>query len=101
MKAVIFHWRWPLSIASKIFGFNVIGITGIPFIIIVEPNATKQTIHHEMVHQKQMWKLFIIGFYFMYIYYYVRNRFVRKMSHCRAYRYNPFEIEAYKLEKTR
>ena len=101
MKSVILQWRWPLNIATKLCGFDVIGLTGIPFIIIVEPNATKQTIRHEMVHQQQMWKLFIIGFYFMYVYYYVRNRFVCKMSHAKAYRYNPFEVEAYKLEKTR
>jgi len=101
MPAITLYWRWPLIIASKIFGFNVIGITGIPFVIIVEPNATKQTVRHELVHQQQMWKLFIVGFYFMYAYYYVRNRFVRKMSHARAYRYNTFEIEAYRLEKVR
>jgi len=101
MKSVIIHWRWPLSIASKIFGFSVIGITGIPFIIIVEPNATKQTIRHEMVHQNQMWKFCIVGFYFLCGYYYIRNRLVRKMSHARAYRYNPLEVEAYRLEKVR
>jgi len=101
MKSVILYWRWPLNIASKLFGGNVIGLTGIRFVIVVEPKASKATIRHEVVHQEQMQKLFIVGFHFLYAYYYVRNRYVRKMSHARAYRYNPFEVEAYKLEKTR
>ena len=101
MKSVILRWRWPLDIASKLSGGRVIGLTGIPFVIVVEPKASKATIRHEEVHQEQMRKLCIVGFHFLYAYYYVRNRFVRKMSHARAYRYNPLEIEAYKLEKTR
>lgn len=99
MKYLILRWSWPLDIASKLCGFKVIGLTGIPFVIVVEPKASKATIRHEQVHQKQMWELFIVGFYFLYAYYYVRNRIVYKMSHTRAYRYNPLEVEAYRLEK--
>jgi hypothetical protein len=53
------------------------------------------TIKHETVHWKQWKELWFIGFAVLYIYYYLKLRFKKKLSHSKAYRAIPFEREAY------
>lgn len=53
--------------------------------------------NHEGIHIKQQYELFIIGFYVLYLYYYIKNR-RSGMDHDEAYRKIPFEMEAYDHE---
>jgi len=50
--------------------------------------------NHEMVHQKQMDKYTVVGFYFLYLWYYFSG-LVYYQSHSKAYFLNPLESEAY------
>ena len=101
MSVTILNWQWALDLASAISGFEVEGLALFPGVIVVAEGAPKETTRHEMVHQDQMEEYGFLQFSLMYDYYYLKNRLYRGMSRGRAYRYNPFEIEAYRLQKKR
>jgi hypothetical protein len=74
-------------------------ITLWPFILL----RSKEDVHnfklltHEKIHIKQQKELFILGFYVLYLYYYIKLR--RKgNSKWLAYKLIPFEKEAYTNE---
>ena len=52
-------------------------------------------VNHEMIHIKQQKELFVVGFYALYVYFWVVNLIWHRMSAADAYRMIPFEIEAY------
>lgn len=74
-------------------------ITLWPFIII-SPKRIKNSyemdviLRHEQIHLRQQAELFVIGFYILYVYYYVKF-YVKRRSHYSAYRLIPFEMESY------
>lgn len=72
---------------------NIYAITLYPFIICKEV-MNKTTLNHEKIHLRQQRELWIIGFYILYVYYWLRGR-VSGMSSVDAYLCIPFEIEAY------
>jgi len=52
---------------------------------------------HGSIHIAQQIELLVIGFYILYLFFYLQNRF-RKMNHKTAYREIPFEIETRSYE---
>jgi len=52
---------------------------------------------YESIHIAQQIELLVIGFYILYLFFYLQNRF-RKMNHKTAYREIPFEIETRSYE---
>jgi len=52
-------------------------------------------IRHELIHQKQMDRHGIVGFYLIYVKDYIKN-LVKYKNHRMAYLAIPFEVEAYR-----
>jgi len=72
-------------------------ITLWPFVISREP-MDQITLNNERIHLKQQEELLIIGFYVMYVYYWLKNMKKyegSKRQRMLAYRNIPFEREAY------
>tara|TARA_R110001599_G_scaffold131413_1_gene307366 strand:+ start:2175 stop:2519 length:345 start_codon:yes stop_codon:yes gene_type:complete len=76
---------------------NIHAITIYPF-IICRTVLEKRTRSHEFIHIAQQKELWVIGFYVLYVWYWVKNIVWKKMSSQQAYRNIPFEIEAYENE---
>ena len=76
---------------------NVQAITLYPFIIARAPLGIT-TYNHESIHLVQQRELYIIGFYILYVWYWLKARF-KGLSGSEAYYDIPFEKEAYKNEK--
>lgn len=55
----------------------------------------EQTLNHEKIHLAQQRELWLVGFYFLYAYYWLRARLFLRMSSHEAYMEIPFEVEAY------
>ena len=77
-----------------------LGTTIAPFILYNSSSLNKRSEekqtefwNHETTHIKQQYELFIIGFYVLYLYYYLKN-LKNGMSKRDAYRNIPFELEA-------
>lgn len=86
------------------------GITLYPFIFInphaISEDQIKILINHEKIHIAQYRELWIIGFYFLYLYYWIRNLImffsIRNLTPKNASYYMiPFEIEAYSFEENK
>ena len=78
---------------------NIYAITLYPF-IICKDEMDEVTLNHEKIHLAQQKELWILGFYLLYIYYWLRSR-VAGMNSEAAYFLNPFEIEAHEHEAER
>tara|TARA_R110001583_G_scaffold77638_1_gene211259 strand:+ start:71 stop:418 length:348 start_codon:yes stop_codon:yes gene_type:complete len=76
---------------------NVGAITLYPFIIARKPLGIT-TYNHESIHIVQQRELYIIGFYILYVWYWLKARF-KGLTGSEAYYAIPFEKEAYKNEK--
>ena len=72
---------------------DVYAITLYPFIISKEPLPIT-TYNHEKIHLAQQRELWVVGFYFLYVWYWLKNRF-KGMNGGDAYYAIPFEKEAY------
>jgi len=72
---------------------DVYAITLFPF-IFVEDDGNWVTINHESIHIKQQAELFVIPFYILYGYQWLRNR-LKGMNGEQAYYNIQFELEAY------
>ena len=55
------------------------------------------TLNHEKIHLAQQKELWIIGFYLLYVYYWLRGKWKGEQSLI-AYLNIPFEVEAYSNE---
>ena len=77
------------------------GLTVWPYIFIKESSFDEYLYNHEKIHVKQILELWVIGFYVLYLYYYMKNRIIHRMNHYLAYRHIPFEWEAYKMQENR
>ena len=75
-------------------GFAAINLFGILF-VRKDAVITERTLRHEAIHTAQMKELFYIGFYILYIWYWIVNLFRYKFSNHTAYRNICFEKEAY------
>ena len=76
------------------FFIDIYAITLYPFIIIKD-KGNETTINHEKIHIEQQKELFIIGFYVLYVYYWLKGK-VKGLSNDAAYMNIPFEQEAYR-----
>jgi len=78
-----------------------IAMTIWPFIFLKDKSdfKNKDLLRHEEIHIAQQKELLLIPFFFMYLYFYLNNRFKHHMKHFDAYKNNPFEIEAHKNAK--
>ena len=87
------HWIFKLP-----FMKNYSGVAVTPHLIICRGKAYKRLISHEMVHVTQMiYCGGLLYFWFAYLGYYLTG-LVKYKSHWKAYRNNPFEVEARKYE---
>ena len=69
-------------------------ITIYPF-IICRTELDKQTRTHEYIHIAQQKELWLVGFYFLYAWFWLKNIVWKRMYFSKAYQYIPFELEAY------
>lgn len=68
-----------------------------PFVIVKRSRRAEFTDNvrqHEEIHLKQQLELWLVGFWMLYAWYYVRG-LLRYHRHMDAYALNPFEREAY------
>lgn len=75
---------------------NIGAITLFPYIIYryKEEDVSKVTVNHEMIHIAQQRELWVIGFYLLYVLFWLYN--VCKYWDTKLAYYNiPFEVEAY------
>ena len=75
------------------FFIDIYAITLFPFIIIKD-EGNDYVINHEKIHIEQQKELWVIGFYLLYVYYWLKGKF-KKQSNGDAYMNIPFEREAY------
>ena len=75
------------------FFIDIYAITLYPFIIIKD-EGNEITINHEKIHLEQQKELWVIGFYLLYVYYWLKGKF-KGLSNGDAYMNIPFEREAY------
>ncbi|MBR4267149.1 MAG: hypothetical protein IKQ46_13935 [Bacteroidales bacterium] len=97
-----------MIIVSKILFDKVLrrynGITIFPFIILkqgkneLDDSTYKILINHEKIHLRQQLETFIIFFYPLYLFFYLKNR-LKGFSHFKSYQMIPFEIESYRNER--
>ena len=76
------------------FFIDIYAITLYPFIIIKD-KGNETIINHEKIHIEQQKELFVIGFYVLYVYYWLKGK-VKGLSNNAAYMNIPFEREAYR-----
>ena len=75
---------------------TVYAITLYPF-IIARDRLSITTYNHEKIHLVQQRELWILGFYILYLWYWIKAR-VKGLNSSDAYYAIPFEKEAYKHE---
>lgn len=78
---------------------NIYAITLYPFIICRE-EMDEVVLNHEKIHLAQQKELWIIGFYFLYVYYWLLGK-AKGESSLIAYLNIPFEVEAYSNESNK
>lgn len=84
-----------MIIKTKLVPNGYAAIALYPFIFIRPEYAYYETIiNHELIHHAQQRELWLVGFYWLYAYYYLKLRF-KGWSHAAAYSCIPFEEEAY------
>ena len=72
---------------------DIWAITLYPF-IICKGEMDEQTLNHEKIHLAQQRELWLVGFYLLYAFYWLRAK-LHGMSNNDAYMAIPFEVEAY------
>ena len=82
-----------IYIPFKLFGMFT-GITLWPFIFIFADEVSYRLINHERIHLRQQRELWLLGFYWLYVWDFVRNYWSSR-SWSRSYRLIRFEKEAY------
>lgn len=89
-----------MIIQSK-FICRLLGVKGICLwsFIFVKNKKDKVLVNHELIHMEQVKELWVIGFYYLYIKFYLDNRKKYKghpsVKHFWSYRSIPFEKEAF------
>ena len=72
---------------------NVYAITLYPYVFIRD-DGNERVINHEKIHLKQQRELWIVGFYLLYVAFWLFNLMIYR-SFQKAYHEIPFEREAY------
>lgn len=87
------------SIVPKLFSvfINAYAITLYPFIFIRD-EGNEVTINHEKIHLAQQKELLVIGFYVLYVMYWLIN-LAKYRDVYTAYAQIPFELEAYQNDE--
>lgn len=90
----IFNSKIPKMLSIFI---DISAITIWPFVIYraKEEDLKGSLLNHEAIHIRQQEELWVIGFYILYVYYWLKN-FLYYQHSSHAYYNIPFEIEAYK-----
>jgi len=92
----------PIIITSKFLTkmlsvvISVYAITLFPFIILSE-EVDEYTMNHELIHFEQQKELFVVGFYALYVYDFIRGM-IKYKNKDMAYYLIRFEQEAYNYE---
>ena len=92
----------PIIITSKLLAkllsivISVYAITLFPFIILSE-EVDEYTMNHELIHFEQQKELFVVGFYALYVYDFVKGMIKYKNKDL-AYFLIRFEQEAYNYQ---
>lgn len=86
------HWIFKLPF-MKPYSAIVIGRT----ILFKGPTADPVLLRHEMIHQEQMDRHGVVGFYLIYLKDFIRM-FWKHRDWQQAYRSIPFEVEAYERQ---
>ena len=73
---------------------DIWAITLYPF-IICKGKINERTLNHEKIHLAQQRELWLIGFYFLYAFWWLKYRIFYHFSSEEAYHALPFEREAY------
>ena len=91
---IIYNSRIPGLLSIFI---NIGAITLYPYIIYrnKEEEISETIKRHEMIHIIQQKELWVIGFYLLYVFYWLKN-LMKGQNSSVAYYNIPFEIEAYK-----
>ena len=76
---------------------DIYAITLYPF-IISRGEMSETTINHEKIHLAQQRELWILPFYLLYIWYWIKEKMTGRTHHD-SYMGIPFEIEAYKHQE--
>ena len=86
------------NIASKISGMYIIGVTIFLWVFIrTEHLEDEETCNHEQIHVEQYKETFLLGFFFIYAFDFVKG-ILKGMSWDDAYLNTRFEKEAYSNE---
>ena len=94
MKFYIIENSWIPKVLS--WFINIWAITLYPF-IICRGELSETIRNHEIIHLHQQRELWLIGFYTLYVLYWIKGLFKTKSFH-KAYMEIPFEKEAYANE---
>lgn len=94
MKPITIVSAWFTDLVSIVI--DVYAITLFPFIISREPMGP-ETLNHETIHIHQQMELLVIGFYLLYVYYYLVG-LAKYKDKQKAYYMIPFEQEAYEYD---
>jgi len=75
---------------------NTVAMTVLCFMILRDKSGLedKSLINHETIHWRQELETLIIGFYILYLFFYLKNLITGKVGY-EAYRSIPFEKEAF------
>ena len=82
---------------SKISPIEIHAISFACFVFCRE-TLSKTTLRHETVHYHQQLELLFVGFWVLYVFYYLKG-LARYFNGKEAYKNNPFEREAYDNER--
>ncbi len=63
---------WPPAIGLRfpiawMKGGTLRGWSGLPFLVLLDPWASDLTWRHELVHQRQLWRYWVFGFWWGYL----------------------------------
>jgi hypothetical protein len=73
---------------------SIRAITLYPY-IISRDKMEEKTLNHESIHIRQQEELAVVGFYILYVGYWLKNKIILKLDSEQAYYNIPFEREAY------
>ncbi len=72
---------WPPAIGITVdlhrISPGLLGWSGIPFIVLLAPDVDDTIWQHELVHQRQIWRWWVVGFWVGYIF---STRFRQRME---------------------
>lgn len=91
----------PIIVRNKIIpfkGYAAINLFGV-FFVRKEARIDPVLINHELIHTRQMKETLYVGFYILYLLFWIYLLFKYRFKSNLAYRHIPFEIEAYVNEQ--